>query len=65
MVNIKAIGKYTKLRDKILIRHIKCGYEWEPRADSILNTVALDVQSVLIIKPDSNMVVIVRLLKLG
>ncbi len=33
----KAIGKYTKLRDKILIRHIKCGYEWEPRADSILN----------------------------
>jgi predicted RNA-binding Zn-ribbon protein involved in translation (DUF1610 family) len=33
----KAIGKYTKLRNKILIRHIKCGYEWEPRADSILN----------------------------
>ena len=33
----KVIGEYTKLRDKILIQHIKCGYEWEPRADSILN----------------------------
>lgn len=32
-----AIGEYTKMRNNILIKHIKCGYEWEPRADSILN----------------------------
>lgn len=33
----KVVGKYTTIRSKILVKHIKCGYEWEPRADSILN----------------------------
>lgn len=33
----EVLGKYTKMRDIILIRHVKCGYSWEPRADAILN----------------------------
>lgn len=31
------VGKYTKAKDKIKMKHLKCGYEWDVIADTILH----------------------------
>lgn len=31
------LGEYTKKKEKIKIRHKKCGYEWEPTPDGLLS----------------------------